>query len=83
MPASLSLIKINSQKKLKLTILFLLSPLFFFAQSLTGLWTGALSNDSTTVRKDQSFEIALTEYRGKCMAIPAANLLLTTRCTIL
>ena len=32
---------------------------------MTGLWTGALSNDSTTVRKDQSFEIALTEYRGK------------------
>ena len=24
-----------------------------------------MSNDSTTVRKDQSFEIALTEYRGK------------------
>ena len=43
----------------------MLSPLFFFAQSLTGLWTGALSNDSATIRKDQSFEIALTEYRGK------------------
>ena len=52
-------------KHLKLTALFLLSPIFFFAQSLTGLWTGALSNDSTTVRKDQAFEIALTEYRGK------------------
>ena len=55
-------------KHLKLTALFLLSPLFFFAQSsqsLTGLWTGALSNDSATVRKDQSFEITLTEYRGK------------------
>jgi hypothetical protein len=52
-------------KHLKLTALFLLSPLFFFAQSLTGLWTGALSNDSATIRKDQSFEIALTEYRGK------------------
>ncbi|HEY6062583.1 MAG TPA: hypothetical protein VIV35_03180 [Chitinophagaceae bacterium] len=52
-------------KHLKLTALFLISPLFFFAQSLTGLWTGALSNDSTTIRKDQSFEIALTEYRGK------------------
>lgn len=24
-----------------------------------------MSNDSSTVRKDQSFEIALTEYRGK------------------
>lgn len=43
----------------------LLSPFYFFAQSLTGLWTGALSNDSTTIRKDQSFEIALTEYQGK------------------
>lgn len=32
---------------------------------MTGLWTGALSNDSNTIRKDQSFEIALTEYRGK------------------
>lgn len=40
-------------------------PLFFFGQTLTGLWTGALSNDSSTVRKDQLFEIVLTEYRGK------------------
>ena len=52
-------------KHLKIIALFLLSPFCFFAQSLTGLWTGALSNDSTTIRKDQSFEIALTEYRGK------------------
>ncbi len=44
---------------------FLLAPLFFYAQSLTGLWTGMLSNDSASVRKDQSFEIALTEYKGK------------------
>ncbi|MEO7393316.1 MAG: hypothetical protein ABIU11_00160 [Chitinophagaceae bacterium] len=55
----------SSHKKYKLTILFALSPLLFFAQSLTGLWIGSMSNDSTTVRKDQSFEIALTEYRGK------------------
>jgi hypothetical protein len=61
----LSFISSINIKHLKLTALFLLSPLFFFAQSLTGLWTGALSNDSATVRKDQSFEIALTEYRGK------------------
>lgn len=54
-----------SSKSLKLTILFVLSPLLFFAQSLTGLWIGAMSNDSTTIRKDQSLEIALTEYRGK------------------
>lgn len=52
-------------KGFKLTALLLLSPLFFFAQSLTGLWTGVLTNDSNSVRKDQSFEIALTEYRGK------------------
>jgi len=52
-------------KNLKFLALFLLSPLLFYAQTLTGLWTGSLSNDSTTVRKDQSFEIALTEYRGK------------------
>lgn len=65
MPARLSSIASSITKHFKLTALFLLSPLFFFAQSLTGLWTGALSNDSTTIRKDQSFEIALTEYRGK------------------
>src|SRR5258705_11987491 len=52
-------------KRLKLTTLLLLSPLFFYAQSLTGLWTGILTNDSNSIRKDQSFEIALTEYRGK------------------
>ena len=52
-------------KQCKLLLLLLLSPVFFYGQSLTGLWTGSLSNDSTTVRKDQSFEIALTEYRGK------------------
>ncbi|MBL7746602.1 MAG: hypothetical protein JNM19_04200 [Chitinophagaceae bacterium] len=52
-------------KKSKLTLLSLLFPLFFSGQSLTGLWTGALHNDSSTVRKDQLFEIALTEYKGK------------------
>jgi len=54
-----------NKKSIKLTVLFLLSPLFFFAQTLTGLWTGVLTNDSNSIRKDQSFEIALTEYRGK------------------
>ncbi len=52
-------------KKYKLLFFLLLSPVFLYGQSLTGLWTGSLSNDSNTVRKDQSFEIALTEYRGK------------------
>ena len=65
MPANL-LPNLNiSSKRLKLTTLLVLSPLFFFAQSLTGLWIGSMSNDSTTIRKDQSLEIALTEYRGK------------------
>src|SRR5688572_28283135 len=65
MPTNFSSIPGKNLKKLKLTGFLLLSPLLFYAQSLTGLWIGALSNDSTTVRRDQSFEIALTEYRGK------------------
>ncbi|HEX7906074.1 MAG TPA: hypothetical protein VF487_19510 [Chitinophagaceae bacterium] len=53
-------------KSLKLVLLFILSPLTFFAQQqLSGLWMGTLSNDSTTIRKDQSFEIVLAEYKGK------------------
>ncbi len=36
-----------------------------FTQSLTGLWNGTFSNDSTTLRRDQPFELALTEYKGK------------------
>ncbi|HOZ70629.1 MAG TPA: hypothetical protein PK328_14735, partial [Chitinophagaceae bacterium] len=52
-------------RHLWLSFLFLLAPLFFYGQTLTGLWVGALHNDSSSVRKDQSFEIALTEYRGK------------------
>jgi hypothetical protein len=65
MPINLSVKLITTPKSLSLSILFLLFPIFFHAQSLTGLWIGALSNDSTTTRKDQSFEIALTEYKGK------------------
>ncbi|HUR65995.1 MAG TPA: hypothetical protein VMZ03_06560, partial [Chitinophagaceae bacterium] len=65
MPAILSPDQNSNPKRCKLILLFLLSPLFFFGQTLTGLWTGALSNDSTTLRKDQLFEIALTEYKGK------------------
>lgn len=53
-------------KFLQLLILLLVVPLVFHAQkTLTGLWIGSLSNDSTTMRKDQSFEVALTEYKGK------------------
>ena len=65
MPISLSVCPNCNNKALKLLIILLLSPVFFYGQTLTGLWTGAISNDSNTVRKDQSFEIALTEYRGK------------------
>jgi hypothetical protein len=65
MPTSLSASHNTSLKSFRLTALLLLSPLTFFAQQLTGLWVGTLSNDSSTIRKDQSFEIALTEYRGK------------------
>ena len=65
MPTCLSFRNYIILKRVKITCLFLLSPLFFYGQTLTGLWTGSLSNDSTTIRKDQSFEIALTEYRGK------------------
>ena len=53
--------------KLILVLLLVFSPLPFFAQQLSGLWMGTLSNDSTTVRKDESFEIALSEYKGKVM----------------
>lgn len=52
-------------KNLKPLFFLLLFPVFGFAQSLNGVYTGVLSNDSTTIRKDQSFEMALTEYNGK------------------
>ena len=52
-------------KNLKTLLLLSFFPLFGFAQSLNGVYTGVLSNDSTTVRRDQSFELALTEYNGK------------------
>ncbi len=53
-------------KSFKLILLLVLSPLTFFAQQqLSGLWIGSISNDSNTVRKDQSFEIVLAEYKGK------------------
>jgi hypothetical protein len=52
-------------KNLNYLLLFFLLPLYGHAQQLSGIWSGILSNDSITIRKDQSFEIALTEYRGK------------------
>lgn len=65
MPISSFVKPVCNIKNLRLTALLLITPLFFFGQSLTGLWVGSVHNDSATVRKDQSFEIALTEYRGK------------------
>ncbi len=54
-------------KALFLLLFWLVTPLVFLAQekNLSGLWAGQLSNDSTTIRKDQAFELALTEYKGK------------------
>jgi len=49
----------------KLTVLLFLLPVFAFTQQLSGVWIGKLTNDSLTTRKDQSFELALTEYKGK------------------
>jgi len=65
MPTNLFVYLNCNSKSLRLFIILLVYPLFFYGQTLTGLWIGSLSNDSTTVRKDQSFEIALTEYKGK------------------
>jgi hypothetical protein len=45
--------------------LLLLLPVCFYGQHLSGVWTGTLSNDSQTVRRQQQFELALTEYKGK------------------
>ena len=52
-------------KNLNSLLLLFFIPIFGFAQSLNGVYTGVLTNDSTTIRKDQSFEMALTEYNGK------------------
>lgn len=65
MPIFLSVKPMPRAKTIWLSLLLFFSPLFFYGQTLTGLWVGALHNDSSSVRKDQSFEIALTEYRGK------------------
>ena len=61
-------------KILKLLFLLLIIPTVFHAQkNLTGLWIGTLSNDSTTTRKDQSFEIALTQYKEKVYGYSRMN----------
>jgi len=53
-------------KTAKLLLVFFLFPILLSAQkTLSGVWTGVLNNDSAQARNDQSFELALTEYRGK------------------
>jgi hypothetical protein len=52
-------------KTCRLALFFLFIPFTMLGQTLTGLWTGTVSNDSNTVRKDQSFEIVLTQYKDK------------------
>jgi hypothetical protein len=52
-------------KPLKLSLLLLFFPAFFYGQSLTGLWMGKMTNDSNTVRKDDEYEIVLTQYKDK------------------
>src|SRR4051812_30531051 len=65
MPTNLPIKACSIHKCIGVIVLLLVMPTISWSQQLTGLWVGALSNDSSTVRKDQSFEIALTEYRGK------------------
>jgi hypothetical protein len=55
----------DDMKTARIILFFCFFPLVGFCQQLTGLWTGTLSNDSNTIRKDQSFEIALTQYKNK------------------
>jgi len=50
-------------KNLYLFVFILTSPLSMLSQSLHGLWSGTMVND--TLRVTQNFELALSEYRGK------------------
>ncbi len=64
MPLSFLNFPCNSLCRYRLALLLIVFPFTLTAQSLTGLWSGISSNDSTTIRKNQSFEIALTESNG-------------------
>src|SRR5262245_16923373 len=55
----------RTMKAIKLTIITLFLPFAIYAKTLTGLWTVNVSNDSVTIRKDQSFELVLTQYKNK------------------
>ncbi|MCB9055092.1 MAG: hypothetical protein H6549_04455 [Chitinophagales bacterium] len=65
MPISLHPKLHSSLRIISLILILTAFPQIFNAQTLTGLWIGSTSNDSNTVRQNQSFEIALTEYKGK------------------
>ncbi|MES1216168.1 MAG: hypothetical protein ABUT20_11680 [Bacteroidota bacterium] len=52
-------------KTIKIFLLIVLFPFYSFCQSLSGLWTGSLDKGADPQRKDQTFELNLTEYRGK------------------
>jgi hypothetical protein len=54
-----------TMKAIRLIALLLFLPMTFYAQTLTGLWTGTLTNDSNTIRKNQELEIVLTQYKDK------------------
>lgn len=57
-------------------LILLLLPVGALAQkTLSGVWTGALTNDSSQARNDQTFELALTEYRGKVYGYSYATFL--------
>jgi len=50
-------------KNLYLSLLILAFPFSLRAQTIHGIWTGTLVNDST--HRFQDFELGLSEYRGK------------------
>jgi len=50
-------------KNLYLFVLLLAFPIVLLAQSIHGIWTGTLVNDS--MHRTQNFELGLSEYRGK------------------
>jgi hypothetical protein len=60
-------------KTTRLLLYLFLLPVCSFAQGLSGLYTGNLTNDSNTVRKDQSYELALSEYKGRVTGYSYSN----------
>ncbi|HEY2721613.1 MAG TPA: hypothetical protein VGI82_07805 [Chitinophagaceae bacterium] len=50
-------------KTLYFIVFFFLFPVALFCQTIHGIWTGTLANDST--HRKQNFELGLSEYRGK------------------